>query len=138
MFHAMWTRLEIRRCEALLQTIEIAEMNVTETISHRSHLHDQRPRSNAIIYISKEGESFWTMALSTEFEKFFKIPKIANEVDKIFCESLRGSPLDELLGSIWKIPELPMSWQDELYSKNARASEVPEDSSVLTVEVLFL
>ena len=111
-------------------------MNVTETISHRSYLHDQRPISNAIIYISKGGESFWTMALSIELEKLLKIPKIANEVDKIFCESLRGSPLNELLGSIWNVPELPVSWQEELHSENVTArlrSEIPEDSSVLNV-----
>lgn len=105
-----WRRLEVRRCESLHQSIRIPEMDVTETITHRFYLDDEENSNHAIIYISEHGQHFMTVALSEALEKYWGIPQIATQIDKILCTPL--TRLDELLSSIYKIPELLSSWKE--------------------------
>lgn len=80
-----------------------------ETIPHRHHLEDNK---SAIIYISEVGEGLWTAELALALQKVFKIETISNasDIGMILNESLRGSPVSDLLDSILDVQELPKSW----------------------------
>jgi hypothetical protein len=106
-------------------------MGVTETIHHRHYLHD-----DAIVYISKDGDPLRTTLLGEAFEKLLAIEKISSAIDKILSVALDVELVDELLGSIWKIKELPSSWQDELDSADYEQFEAEYPLQV-TADIVF-
>jgi hypothetical protein len=124
-FQEIWSGLVVRRCESLRQIVRIPEMELIEMIFHLSCLRD-----NGVVYISDQGEPFWTMLLGDAFEKLFKIRNIGTAIDKILSEVRRDSPVDELLGCIWNTRELPSSWQDQL------DAERNEEFKVITITYL--
>jgi hypothetical protein len=120
-FEAKWKRLEVRRCERLIQWIRIPEMDVIETIPRPYHLWNEAA-DKTIIYISKDGQRFKTDHMSDALGKYFDNPTVSSQIDKILCtyqiDPTDVTLLDELLGSRWRIPRLPPAWEERASLEN--------------------
>jgi hypothetical protein len=88
-------------------------MGVAEAISRRYYLNDQGTAHKAIIYISNDGQSFKTIHIGEALGKYFGNAKASTQIDKILCTHQNDEAADDLLSSVWKIPELPPSWEEQ-------------------------
>jgi hypothetical protein len=106
-----WDSLVVAGCATLTQRISIPEVQFMETIQHRWCLRKQSD-GNIVILISQKGQKFTTIVLGEALEKYFRSKNVAPRIDKLLSTPDDNlDDLDELFGSIWKIPELPFPWR---------------------------